>query len=148
MLDLALERPELAAITMEPRGPGIADLVRGTASFGQIITRDVSSRVQIVTAGRVGSDAAMVYMSERLGMAADALARTYDHVVIDAGSVPYAPVDRIARLAPCAVLVATGLSPDRIEAMREQIANAGFREIAIYSGSPPTLDGETISAAA
>src|SRR4051794_1558350 len=106
MVDLALERPELASITLDPRTPGIADLVRGTASFGQIITRDRISRVQVVPAGRVGSDAATIFLSERLNIAIDALSRTYDHVVIDAGAAPYVPADRIARLASCSVLVA------------------------------------------
>ncbi len=50
--------PELAAITTDPRAPGITDLVRGTASFGQIITRDRLSRVQVISAGRPGATAA------------------------------------------------------------------------------------------
>ena len=52
LIDLSLDRPKLAMISTDPRAPGIADLVRGTASFGQIITRDRASRVQIVGAGR------------------------------------------------------------------------------------------------
>ena len=40
LIELSLERPNLAAITTDPRMPGVADLVRGTASFGQIIARD------------------------------------------------------------------------------------------------------------
>jgi hypothetical protein len=35
LVDLSLDRPKLAAITTDPRAPGIADLVRGTASFGR-----------------------------------------------------------------------------------------------------------------
>ena len=48
LIDLALDRPKLASITPDPRMPGIADLVRGTASFGQIIARDRHSRVQVI----------------------------------------------------------------------------------------------------
>ena len=54
LIDLALDRPKLATITPDPRMPGIADLVRGTASFGQIIARDRFSRVQVIPAGRAG----------------------------------------------------------------------------------------------
>ena len=62
----------------------------------------------MIAAGRVGADAAAVYGSERLRIGIEALSRAYDHLVIDAGALPNAPADRIARLAPCGVLVASG----------------------------------------
>ena len=40
LLDLALESPNLSAIASEADAPGISELVVGSASFGQIITRD------------------------------------------------------------------------------------------------------------
>src|SRR3954453_14066643 len=80
LVDLSLDRPKLAAITIDPRAPGIADLVHGAASFGQIITRDRFSRVQVSPAGRVGPDAAAVVGADRLATALDALARSYDYL--------------------------------------------------------------------
>jgi polysaccharide biosynthesis transport protein len=148
MVDLALEHPALAEITLDPRVAGIAELVRGTASFGQIITRDRISRVQVVAAGRVGSDAAMIFMSERLGIAMDALSRTYDHVVIDAGAASYVPADRIAKLAPCGVLVAGGASAETVNATRDNLANAGFSDIAVFTGTAPALESESIGSVA
>ena len=47
--------------------------------------------------------------SQRLSITLEALARSYDHVVIDAGAVEEASLDRFAMLAPRAVLVAPGL---------------------------------------
>jgi len=148
MVDLALEHPQLASITLDPRAPGIADLVRGTASFGQIITRDRLSRAQIVPAGRVGADAAMIFMSERLNIAMDALSRTYDHVVVDAGAAPYVPADRIAHLASCGVLVAGEVAGEAVNTMRDQLANAGFSDIAVFNGTAPALDAESIGSVA
>jgi exopolysaccharide transport family protein len=148
MVDLALEHPELASITLDPRAPGIADLVHGAASFGQIITRDRISRVQVVPAGRVGSDAAMIFMSERLSMAMDALSRAYDHVVIDAGAAPYVPADRVARLASCGVLVAGDVTAEAASAMRDRLANAGFSDIAVFTGTAPPLDAESMGSVA
>src|SRR5262249_58629946 len=52
LVDLAFAHPNLAAVAVEPSAPGIADLVRGGASFGAIITRDRDSRAHIVPAGR------------------------------------------------------------------------------------------------
>jgi len=142
LVELSLERPSLAAITTDPRMPGVADLVRGTASFGQIITRDRFSKVQVIAAGRVGADAAAVYTSERLRIGIEALSRAYDHLVIDAGAVPNVPADRIARLAPCGVLVASGQASAKAEAVRDLLGNAGFDDIAVFTGTPPALDAE------
>jgi len=142
LIDLSLDRPKLAAITADPRAPGISDLVRGTASFAQIITRDRFSRVQVIPAGRAGLDAAAVLGSDRLVIAFDALARTYDHIVIDASVAPHAMDGRIARLAPCAVLVATGLAAGKSDAIRDHLATAGFSDIAVFTGTAPALDHE------
>ena len=146
LVDLALDRPKLASIIPDPRMPGIADLVRGTASFGQIIARDRHSRVQVVPAGRTGMDAADVIGSERLRIAIDALSRSYDHVIIDASAAPHALDDQIARLAPCAVLVARGLSTSKAAAVRDHLANAGFTDIAVFAGTAPALDAQAAEA--
>ena len=69
--------------------PGIADLVRGTASFGQIITRDRDlARASGRRPGRSATMPPRSIKSERLGVAIDALSRSYDHLVIDAGAQP------------------------------------------------------------
>ena len=144
LVDLALDRPKLATITPDPRMPGIADLVRGSASFGQIIARDRYSRAQVIPAGRAGMAAADVIGSERLKIAIDALTRSYDHVIIDASATPHALDDKIARLAPCAVLVASGLAANKADAVRDHLANAGFTDIAVFTGAPPALDAEAM----
>ncbi len=144
LLEMSLDRPELAAITLDPRSPGIGDLVHGSATFGEIITRDRVSRVQIIPAGDVGMDTAMVYGSERLVMAIDALMNAYDHIVIDVGAVADAPVERIARLAPCGLLVAGKVSEADANETRERLLKAGFGDIAVFTGTPPALDDESV----
>jgi Mrp family chromosome partitioning ATPase len=144
LVDLALDRPKLATLTPDPRMPGIADLVRGSASFGQVIARDRHSRVQVIPAGRAAMDAADVIGSERLKIAIDALTRSYDHVIIDANAAPHALDDEIARLAPCAVLVASGLAANKADAVRDHLANAGFTDIAVFTGAAPALDAEAM----
>src|SRR6202035_4090320 len=52
LVDLALGNPDFAVIASEPSAPGIAELIRGTASFGEVITRDRDSHVHLVMAGR------------------------------------------------------------------------------------------------
>ena len=44
LADLALNAPNLSIMSVDPQAPGFAELARGTASFGDIITRDKFSR--------------------------------------------------------------------------------------------------------
>src|SRR5262249_11562448 len=56
LIDLAVGAPNLAAISDDPQAPGLAEVIRGTASFGDALTRDKLSRVHLVGAGRIGTD--------------------------------------------------------------------------------------------
>jgi precorrin-6B methylase 2 len=89
-------------------------------------------------------DAATVYASERLVMAMDALMNAYDHIVIDVGAVANAPTERIARIAPCGLLVAGAMSEADADMTRERLLKAGFGDIAVYTGTPPALDDESV----
>ncbi len=86
LVDLAFGSPNIDVISNDPAAPGIADLVRGAASFGDIITRDRASRAHLVAAGQVGNDAAGLIHSQMLWAAVGALAQSYDYLVIDAGA--------------------------------------------------------------
>jgi uncharacterized protein involved in exopolysaccharide biosynthesis len=135
LVDLALANPGLVAISTDPQAPGVAEVVRGTASFGDVITRDKLSRVHLIAAGQVDGDAAALPPSPRLAMMVEALARTYDHVIIDAGTAFEAAVDRLQRLAPRAVLVATEETMAPTAAARERLTAAGYGEIAVLDGA-------------
>ena len=86
LVDLAFSTPNLSVISTDPNAPGIAELVHGTASFGDVITRDQYSRVHLVAAGNVGGDVATLASSPMLATVIEALAHSYDHVVIDTGA--------------------------------------------------------------
>ena len=135
LIDLALAKPNLVVIASDPTAPGIADLVRGTASFGQIITRDRSSRVHLITAG-AANDGAAILGSQRLSITLEALARSYDFVVIDAGALPAAPPDRFALLAPQAVLVAEAANEKETRAVRDRLVKAGFTHVNVLASGP------------
>jgi uncharacterized protein involved in exopolysaccharide biosynthesis/Mrp family chromosome partitioning ATPase len=140
LIDLALNAPNIAAISSDPGAPGIAELMRGTASFRHIITRDRSSRLHLIAAGRVPADTGAILRSERLTIAMSALARTYDHVVIDAGALAQIPLERFARLAPHAVLVAPGLADEATKAAHDRLLAAGFTDVTMFTDPPPRPD--------
>jgi hypothetical protein len=68
-------------------------------------------------------------------MMVEALARTYDHVIIDAGTAAEAAVERLHRLAPRAALVATEETAAPTTAARDRLAAAGYGEIAVLDGA-------------
>jgi Mrp family chromosome partitioning ATPase len=148
LVDLAFGSPNLSVISAEPNAPGIADVVRGGASFGQIITRDKLSPLHLIAAGRLAQDAAAILASPRLATAIEALACAYAHVVIDAGAVPEIAVERFARLAPKAVLVAGGLEEAATEAARSRLIGAGFADVTVLLGTRREPETERLHAAA
>ena len=136
LVDLSLESPNLSILSTNPDAPGIADLVRGNASFGEIVTRDRFSRVHVVATGRMdGMDATML-ASPRLAMTLEALARTYDHVIIDGGAVTETLAPSFAKLTPRAACVAGWSSSVATSTARERLIAAGFIEVTIMLGNP------------
>ena len=145
LVDLALGSPSLSVISSNPTAPGIADLVRGSASFGDIIARDRHSRLHLVTAGRGSGDAHEIIGSQRLAITLEALARSYDHLVIDAGAVPQLDAERFARLAPRAVLIAGVFEDAATFAARERLFGAGFASVSMLRNQPavvPLTEGQ------
>jgi succinoglycan biosynthesis transport protein ExoP len=135
LVDLAFGAPNLSVISTNPKAPGIAELVRGSVSFGDIITRDQYSNVHLVAAGNVGNDDAAIAASPTLMTVIEALGHSYNHVVIDVGSAADVTVARLAPLATRAVLVATDAANPATKAVRERLMMAGFTDVMLLVGS-------------
>jgi MinD-like ATPase involved in chromosome partitioning or flagellar assembly len=140
LVDLALTSPNVDVISDEPNAPGMADLVRGAASFGDIITKDRFSALHLVAAGQVGGDAHGLMHSQMLAAAVGALAQSYDHLVIDAGAQSETSLGPIAAMAPRAVLVGGEAPAKAVEALAVQLRSAGFADVSVLTGPPPRLD--------
>ena len=134
LVDLAFAAPNLSVISTDPNAPGVAELVRGTASFGDIITRDQYSRVHLVATGNVGSDAAALGASPMLATVIEALVQTYNHVVIDIGSAADVAIERFAPLATQTVLVTGDPANAETRTARDRMMRAGFGEVAVLAG--------------
>jgi len=142
LIDLTPGNPHLAAISSNPKAPTIADVIRGTSTFGDIITRDKLSRLHMVAAGTIDGDIGGVLTLPEFTAAVEALARSYDYFIIDAAMAPDALIRRIASVAPRAVLVAQeGASARGLQAAYEHFVAAGFTDIAVATGavSPPPV---------
>lgn len=133
LVDFDFNSPNLSVISTDPDAPGIADLARGTASFGDIITADQFSSVHLIAAGDVGADAQALAASPILAVTMEALVRAYDHVLIDVGAATQIEPERFAPLAPRAVLVAADAGKSTAQ-MRDQLLAAGFDDVSLVIG--------------
>jgi MinD-like ATPase involved in chromosome partitioning or flagellar assembly len=134
LVDLAFSAPNLSVISSKPNAPGIAELARGAASFGDIVTRDQHSRLHVVAAGAVGKDIATLASSPMLAMVMEALSQSYDYVVIDAGAVVDVSAEKILAMAKRAMLVTAEPSSAVTKAVRERLLQAGYSEVAVVAG--------------
>jgi succinoglycan biosynthesis transport protein ExoP len=146
LVDLALSAPNVDVISDEPNAPGIADLIHGTAAFGDIITKDRFSRLHLVAAGQVGDDTQGLLHSQMLTAAVGALAQSYDHLIIDAGA-PETALDPVVAMATRAVLVAGETPAETIEPLVAQLRSIGFADVVVLTGPPPGLDHAVTQAA-
>jgi succinoglycan biosynthesis transport protein ExoP len=146
----------ISQISGDPSAPGLAELAAGTASFGEIITRDKASRLHLIVSGRDRADRRSLLTMPIVARNFAALAMTYDHVVIDVGAIGGAELAAIAALAPHAMLVAetfVGLATDKA---RERLEDAGFDRVTILvagrssaeASASPTAAGNFAGAAA
>jgi polysaccharide biosynthesis transport protein len=132
VVDLAASSPTIAAVSVDPTAPGLAELMQGQASFAQVITRDKLSRLHLVMAGRPGFDRSLL-QSPRVTLAIDALLRAYDHVLVDAGSAEDLPAELLTADARAVVVPDPSMEADARVLMCEQLKAVGFSEVTMLS---------------
>ena len=141
VVDLAAASPTIAAVSADPNAPGLAELMLGEASFSQIITKDRLSRVHLVSAGRPGSDRALL-QSPRLTLAIDALLRVYDHVLLDAGTASDLPAELLTAQARAVVVPDVSMAADARSLMCDQLKAVGFSDVTMLS--KPSLPSDAV----
>ena len=132
VVDLSASSPTIAAVSVDPAAPGLAELMQGEASFSQIITKDRLSRVHLVSAGRPGFDHTLL-QSPRLTLAIDALLRVYDHVLLDAGTAADLPAELLTAQARAVVVPDASMATEARTVMCEQLRAVGFTEVTMLS---------------
>jgi succinoglycan biosynthesis transport protein ExoP len=101
-------------------------------------------------AGRAAIEPVALVNSQRLSIAIEALGRSYDHVIIDAGVVERELLDRFAMFAPRAVLVAPDTDGPVTVETRERLLQSGFADVNVIVTAPsdPGVAGAGAKAAA
>lgn len=136
----------IRAASNEPSAPGLADLADGSASFRDIITKDVASGLHLISSGQTPTDRVGILSSPQLATSFDALARSYDHVVFAAGAIVGPELEVIGVIAPRAVLVAETLRGARTASASTRLLAAGFEDVTVLVEAPD--DARTSEAAA
>jgi len=150
LVDLAMASPTLAAVSTDPASPGLAELMQGSASFSEIITKDRLSGVHLVGAGQEPSQRQLLQLP-RINLAVDALSRAYDYVVLDAGTATDLPASVIAAQAHAVIIPDPEITASAREVMKSQLLASGFTGVTILDTPLRAMDlgapGERVAAA-
>jgi polysaccharide biosynthesis transport protein len=132
VVDLAGSSPAVAAASVDSNAPGLAELMQGTASFSEVITRDKFSRLHLVNAGRPGFDRTLL-QSPRLTLAIDAMLRVYEHVLLDAGTASDLPAELLTANGRAVVVPDASMAQEARKTMCDQLRVVGFSEVDMLS---------------
>jgi polysaccharide biosynthesis transport protein len=145
LVDLAGAPLALAAASVDPMAPGLIELMLGEASFAGIITKDQTSGLHLVSAGRPGADRSQL-QSPRLMLALDALQRVYDHVLLDAGNASDLPAELLTNGARAVVVPDAAMPKEARTQMCEQLAAVGFGAVTMLKKPAEASDlGDLVS---
>lgn len=136
LIDLSEAPVVLSSASADGTAPGLAELMQGEASFGQVISRDRLSSLHLVSAGRPGFDRALL-QSPRLSLAVSALYRVYDHILLAAGTASDLPADLLTTGARAVVVPDPAMADAARAKMAEQLVAVGFSEVAMVKAAIP-----------
>ncbi|MBV9968501.1 MAG: lipopolysaccharide biosynthesis protein, partial [Xanthobacteraceae bacterium] len=128
----------VAAMGLPGDTSGLVEVVRGVASFGQVIRRDKASRAHLVAFGWPELGVDTILNSRRFQTMIGALCKAYDHVVLDGGDIRNGGL-RLAAITPRGVAIAAPDAQEDIVAALELMSGAGFAEVAVMA---PLAAGE------
>ena len=122
-------QPASDAMGLAADTAGISEVVRGASSFGQVIRRDKASRAHFVAAGWPQLEIDTILNSRRFQTMIGALAKAYDHVIVNAGDLHTDSI-RLASIAPRGVVVAAPDAEQAVASARRTMSAAGFTDVA------------------
>ena len=130
----------ISDLAVDPRVPGLADLIFGVAHFGEVIQRDRASRVHLIPVGRGIRDTAAILGGERLAIILGALSQTYDQIIAAAPLLTQMPeAARLARFTRGALVVAAEGRENAGTAASDTLAKQGFTNVAVVTVAPEAI---------
>jgi polysaccharide biosynthesis transport protein len=147
LVGLDLEDAKIKSISTDPSASGLAELAAGSSSFGDIITKDKLSRLHLISSGWTPIDRIALLSSPGVGPSFDALARSYDYVVVNAGAIADPEIEAVSEIAPHCVLVAETAATSATLSARERLLAAGFDDVTVIVAAAGSSHSEKAAAA-
>ncbi len=153
LVDLGSGDAAVRAISGDPSAAGLAELVHGLGSFGDIITKDKSSGLNLIVSGREPAERSELLSVPGMGKTFEALATAYGHVVIDGGAIGVPDFSRrdmaaLAEWAPHALLLVETLASAATADAHDRLLAAGFGHVTIViAGRASTAPFKSAAAA-
>ena len=132
-------------ISSDPNAPGLAELAAGSASFGDIITKDRASGLNLIASARDGAMRNGLMSVPGMSKNFDALAYSYAHVVIDAGGLRGRDMEAVARIAPHAILLVDTTSSVAATKARDSLMDVGFNNVTLLVAGHADSEGPAAS---
>jgi polysaccharide biosynthesis transport protein len=136
----------IGTISSDPAAKGMAELAAGTASFRDAIAKDRLSAVHVISAGRSPIERIALLSSPRLAPSLEALARSYDYVVVDAGAAEGVDLEAIGEIAPQAILLVDTQMNAATEAARDRLEAADFESVIVLANGRADRGAEAVAA--
>ena len=147
LLGLSSADAAIRAASADLSASGLADLASGAASFRDIITKDRQTNLHLISSGRTPTDRGAILAARGIATSFQALSRSYDYVVIAAGTIVGPELEVIGTIAPHAVLVAGTMTSAGTTAARERLLGAGFEDVTVVVEGVAADAGPTAAAA-
>ncbi len=106
-LDLDPQTSPSAALSLNPRAPGLSDLLVKGAGFAEAIQRETASTLHFIVPGAGITDSAQLLTANRLSIVLGALTQTYEYVIAATPALAgLGGADRLARFARATAVIA------------------------------------------
>ena len=135
LVGLGGDDDKIRTVSNDPKANGLFELIAGRASFRDVITRDRLSGVNLIVSGRAAADRLVLLASPGLAGIFAALARSYEHVVVDAGLLGGAEMAAIGDIAPHAMLLTANPTDGTAAAARDRLLGAGFDDVTLLAAA-------------
>jgi succinoglycan biosynthesis transport protein ExoP len=121
LVDADLRRSRVHELLASNRGPGLSDLLRGSARLGSVMRKPVSGEFWFIPAGSPRADSANLLGTERLGQLIDQLTSAFDWVIVDSPPVLAVADTGFITKAVSAVLLVVGANSATRDAVQAAI---------------------------
>ncbi len=147
-LDLDPQTSPSAALTLNPRAPGLSDLLAKAAGFSEAIQRETASTLHFITPGAGITGSAQLLTAERLSIVLGALAQTYEYVIAATPALAgLGGAERLARFARATAVIAAEGDEDAGDRQAAVLKDEQFANVVVISAGAETPGGSSRFAA-